>query len=51
VVFTGIVTSQTIEFPNGDTQTVNCIALTQAPHLLTKEKRIRTTIFEQNQRR
>jgi hypothetical protein len=51
VVLTGIVNSQTIVFSNGDTQTVNRIALKKAPHMLTKEKRISTTIFEQNQHR
>src|SRR5439155_24733548 len=51
VVLTGIVTSQTIAFPNGETQTVNRIALTHAPHITAKEKRISTTIFEQNRRR
>ena len=51
VVLTGIVTSQTIAFPNGETQTVNRIALTHAPHITAKEKRISTTIFEQKRRR
>ena len=49
VVVKGVVASQTIAFPNGETQTVNRIALTKAPHMLTKEKRISTTIFEQRQ--
>ncbi len=51
VVLIGIVTSQTIAFPNGETQTVNRIALTHSPHITAKEKRISTTIFEQNRRR
>ncbi len=51
VMLTGIVTAQTIAFPNGETQTINRIALTQAPHITAKEKRISTTIFEQNRHR
>ena len=51
VVLTGIITAQVIAFPNGETQTVNRITLTQAPQVITKEKRISTTIFEQNRRR
>ncbi len=51
VVLTGIATSQTIAFPGGETQTINHIALTQAPQVMTKEKRISTTVFEQNQHR
>ncbi len=50
VVFTGIVTSQIIAFPTGDTQTINRIALTQAPHLLSKEKRISATILNRTNR-
>ncbi len=51
VALTGVVTCQTIEFPNGETQTINRIVLTQAPHITAKEKRISTTIFEQNRHR
>jgi hypothetical protein len=51
VVLTGIVTSQTITFPNGETRTINRIALTHAPHITAKEKRVSTTIFEQHRRR
>jgi hypothetical protein len=49
VMLTSIVNSQTIVFPNGETQAINRIALTKAPHMMTVEKRISTTIFEQNQ--
>ena len=48
VTLTGVVRTDTITFPSGETQTMNRIALTQAPHLLTKEKRVSTTVFEQN---
>jgi len=51
VVLTGIVTSQTITFHSAETQTINRIALTQAPQISAKEKHISTTIFEHNQHR
>ena len=51
VALTGTVTSQTIAFPNGETQTITRIALTKVPQVMTKEKRISTTVFEQNRRR
>ncbi len=51
VVLTGITTSRTISFANGERQTINCIALTHAPQITAREKRISTTVFEQNRRR
>jgi hypothetical protein len=42
------VSTRDIAFPNGETQMVNRIAFMKAPHMLTKEKRISTTVFEQN---
>jgi hypothetical protein len=51
VVLTGFVNSQTIAFPNGEIQTINRITLTHAPQMIAKDKRISTTIFEQNRRR
>ena len=48
VALTGVVTCQTIDFPNGETQTINCIVLTHAPHMTARAKRLSTTVFEQN---
>ena len=47
VTLTGVVRTATITFPSGETQAVNRIALTQAPHMVAKEKRVSTTVFEQ----
>ncbi len=35
----------------GETQTVNRLALTQAPQMVVKEKRVSTTVYEQRKRR
>src|SRR5205085_1048389 len=50
VVLTGIITSQTIEFPGGETQTINRMVLTQAPQMVAREKRVSTTVYEQQRK-
>ena len=40
VVLMGILRVDTVTFPTGETQTINHLALTQAPQILRKEKRV-----------
>jgi DNA replicative helicase MCM subunit Mcm2 (Cdc46/Mcm family) len=47
VSLTGVVRVDTIEFPRGETQTIHRIALTSAPEMVAKEKRVSTTVFAQ----
>ena len=51
VVLTGILRVDTLTFPTGESQTVNRLALTQAPQMVVKEKRVSTTVYEQRKRR
>lgn len=48
VVVKGIVRTDTLTYPTGNTRTINHIALTEAPIFTVKEKRVSTTMFEQN---
>ena len=50
VVLTGILRVDTVTFPTGETQTINRLALTQAPQMLVKEKRVSTTVYEQQRK-
>ncbi len=50
VVLTGILRAETVTFPTGETQTINRLALTQAPQMVVKEKRVSTTIYEQQRK-
>ena len=50
VVLTGILRVDTVKFPTGETQTINRLALTQAPQMLVKEKRVSTTVYEQQRK-
>ncbi len=43
----GVVRVDTVRFPTGETQTISRITLTQAPQMLLKEKRVSTTVYEQ----
>jgi hypothetical protein len=43
----GVVRVDTIEFSRGETQTIHRIALTSAPEMVAKEKRVSTTVFAQ----
>jgi len=47
VMLTGVIRADTVTFPTGETQTINHIALTQAPQMVAKEKRVSTTVYEQ----
>jgi hypothetical protein len=47
VMLTGVIRADTVTFPTGETQTINHIALTQAPQMIAKEKRVSTTVYEQ----
>jgi hypothetical protein len=47
VMLTGVIRADTVTFPTGETQTINRIALTQAPQMVAKEKRVSTTVYEQ----
>ncbi len=50
VELTGILRVDTLTFPTGESQTVNRLALTQAPQMVVKEKRVSTTVYEQQRK-
>ncbi len=50
VVLTGIMRQDTLLFPTGESKTMYRLTLTQAPQMVTKEKRVSTTVFEQRQK-
>lgn len=50
VVLTGILRVDTLTFPIGESKTVYQLVLTQARHMVAKEKRVSTTVFEQQQK-
>src|SRR6266699_3604514 len=50
VVLTGILRVDTLTFPTGETQPIHRLALTQAPQMLVKEKRVSTTVYEQQRK-
>ena len=50
VVLIGILREDTLTFSTGETQTINRLALTQAPQMLLKEKRVSTTVYEQQRK-
>lgn len=50
VVLTGILRVDTLAFSTGETQTINRLALTQVPHMLVREKRVSTTVYEQRKK-
>jgi len=47
VVLTGILRDDTVTFPTGETKIIPHLALTQAPQMVVKEKRVSTTVYEQ----
>ena len=51
VVLTGIMREDTLTLSNGDNKTIYRLALTQAPQLVAKEKRVSTTVYEQRRNR
>ncbi len=50
VVLTGIMRVDTLDFPTGETHTIHRLALTHAPQMVVKEKRVSTTVFEQQRK-
>jgi hypothetical protein len=50
VVLTGIMRDDTLTFPTGETQTIHRLALTQAPQMVVKEKRVSSTVYEQQRK-
>ncbi len=51
VVLMGILRVDMLDFPTGETQTIHRLALTQAPQMVVREKRVSTTVYEQRKRR
>jgi hypothetical protein len=51
VVLTGIMREDTLNFPTGERKTMYRLALTKAPLMVAKEKRVSTTVFEQRKTR
>ena len=49
-MLTGIMHSNTLSFPTRESKTMYQLALTQAPQMIAKEKRVSTTVFEQRQK-
>ncbi len=47
VSLTGVVRTDMLVFPTGETQTMHRIALTSPPDMVAKEKRVSTTVFAQ----
>ncbi len=50
VVLIGIMRVDTLAFPTGETQTIHRLLLTQAPQMVVKEKRVSSTVFEQQRK-
>jgi len=51
VALTGIMGTDTVTFPTGERKTVYRLALTLAPQMVAKEKRVSTTVYEQRRKR
>ncbi|SRR5258706_8378352 len=51
VVLTGIMCDDTVTFSTGEMQTIHRLALTQAPQMVAKEKRVSTTVYEQQRKK
>ncbi len=51
VMLSGVLRVDTLRFPTGETQTICHLALTKAPQLVVREKRMSTTVNEQRQSR
>jgi hypothetical protein len=50
VVLTGIMREDTLLFPTGERKTLYRLALIKAPQMIAKEKRVSTTVFEQQRK-
>ncbi len=51
VVLTGIMRADTLTFPTGESNIMSHLALTQAPQMVVKEKRVSTTVYQQRHKR
>ena len=51
VVLTGIMREDTLTLTTGESKLVYHLALTQAPQMVAKEKRVSTTAYEQRRKR
>jgi len=51
VALTGIMSADTLLFPTGESKIIYHLALTQAPQMVAKEKRVSTTVYEQRRKR
>ena len=50
VVLIGVLRVDTVMFSTGEIQTFNHMALTQAPQMVAREKRVSTTVYEQQRK-
>ena len=50
VVLTGIMRSDRLSFPMGESKTMYQLTLTQAPQMVVKEKQLSTTMYEQRRK-
>jgi hypothetical protein len=50
VVLTGILREDTLTFPTGESKTIHRLTLTHAPEMIAKDKRVSTTVYEQQKR-
>jgi len=51
VALTGVIHADTLLFPTGESKIIYHLALTQAPLMVAKEKRVSTTVYEQRRKR
>jgi len=51
VALTGIMGTDMVTFPTGESKIMYRLALTQAPQMVAKEKRVSTTVYEQRRKR
>lgn len=50
VILRGILRNETLSFVTGETQTLHRLALTKEPQVVKKEKRVSTTVYEQQRK-
>ena len=51
VILTGVMRVDTVTFTTGESKTIYQLALTHAPQMIVKEKRVSTTVYEQRKTR
>ena len=49
-MLTGILRDDTVTFPTGEVKIIPHLALTQAPQMVIKEKRVSITVYEQQRK-